>query len=338
MREDQVDRGWRRIWLFLGVLVALLLPIAFVPVEPFAKLILACIAILLTSSILVPSIVEPVNPDAAKSVRMGFNIVWLLALGVFLIAPFVWMILISLRESNTPIPSLYEVIPENAHWENYAKIVTMEDIPVLRFFWNSVFVSVSVVLGQLLVCSMAAYAFSRLKFKGRDSLFMAFLFSMMFGGPVVQIPVYLMMRGFGWLDTYAALIVPGVSSAFNVFLFRQFFMQIPMELDEAARIDGAGEFRIYWKVILPLSKAALATGGAFTFFAVWTDFFWPLLVTNSMEMRTLEVGLSVFKTSYGNSNWPLQMTAAVVVLIPMLLVFLFTQRFFTKGVVMGSVK
>lgn len=270
--------------------------------------------------------------------KKALSLIAMLALGVFLFAPFVWMVLVSLRENNSAIPDIKDIIPKQAHWENYKTVMSMEDIPVMRFFWNSVFVSVTVVLGQLLVSSLAAYGFSRLHFKGRDSIFMAFLFSMMFGGPVVQIPVYLMMRSFGWLDSYAALIVPGLSSAFNVFLFRQFFMQIPMELDEAARIDGAGELRIYWKIILPLSKAALATAGAFSFFGVWTDFFWPLLVTNSMEMRTLEVGLSVFKTSYGTSNWPLQMTAAVIVLIPMLVVFLFTQRFFTKGVVMGSIK
>jgi multiple sugar transport system permease protein len=132
--------------------------------------------------------------------------------------------------------------------------------------------------------------------------------------------------------------MPGVSSAFNVFLLRQFFASVPEELCEAARIDGAGDFRVYWKVILPLSKASLATAGAFTFFAVWTDFFWPLLATNSMDMRTLEVGLSVFKNSYGATNWPLQMTAAVIVMLPLLVVFLFSQRFFVRGILIGGVK
>ena len=160
----------------------------------------------------------------------------------------------------------------------------------------------------------------------------------MFAGPVTQLPVYLLVRNLGWLDTYWALIVPGLSSAFNVFLLRQMFLQVPMELDEAARMDGAGDLRIYWSVVLPLSKAALATAGTFTFFAVWTDFFWPLLATNSMEMRTLEVGLSVFRNSYGGSNWPLQMAAAVIVMAPLLLVFLFGQRYFVRGVTVGSVK
>jgi multiple sugar transport system permease protein len=169
-------------------------------------------------------------------------------------------------------------------------------------------------------------------------VFALFLGSMMFAGPVTQIPVYLFIRNMGWLDTYWALIVPGVSSSFSVFLLRQFFLQIPVELDEAARLDGAGDFRIYWKVILPLSGAALATAAAFSFFGVWTDFFGPMIYTNSTEMRTLEVGLSVFKNSYGGSNWPLQMTAAVIVMLPLLVVFLFCQRYFVRGVMLGSIK
>lgn len=115
-------------------------------------------------------------------------------------------------------------------------------------------------------------------------------------------------------------------------------MQIPIDLDEAARMDGATEFRVYWSVILPLSKAALATVAAFTFIATWTDFFWPLLATNSLDMRTLEVGLSVFKNSYGGTNWPMQMTAAVIVMLPVLVVFMFTQRYFVKGIILGSAK
>ena len=140
------------------------------------------------------------------------------------------------------------------------------------------------------------------------------------------------------LDTYWALIVPGISSSFSVFLLRQFMLSIPKELDEAAKLDGASDFQVYSRVILPLSKASLATAGAFTFFAVWTDFFGPLIYTSSTEMRTLEVGLSVFKNSYGESQWPLQMTAVVIVMVPLIVVFLFSQRFFIKGVLMGANK
>lgn len=268
----------------------------------------------------------------------------LLGLAAFLVAPFIWMLLVSLHPSKSPIPDLIHIVPRNSEgkfdpqWTNYDFVLNHPTLPVGRFFLNSVFVTLSVVVGQMFFTSLAAYGFSRVRFKGREAIFAVFLGSMMFAGPVTQIPVFLLLKSLGWLDTYAALIVPGVSSAFSVFLLRQFFMQIPAELDEAARIDGAGDFRIYWRVILPLSRAALATCAAFSFFGVWTDFFNPLIFTNTTEMRTLEVGLSIFKNSYGGNNWPLQMTAAVIVMAPLLIVFLFTQRYFTKGITLGSIK
>ena len=261
-------------------------------------------------------------------------VLWFLAL--FLMAPFVWMVLISLHAPKEAIPPLAKTIPTEWHPENYTWVLTNPSLPVARFFWNSVFVTMSVVILQLFFTSMAAYAFARLRFKGSGPLFALFLGSMMFAGSVMQIPVYLLIKGLGWLDTYAALIVPAMSSSFNVFLLRQFMLSIPVELDEAAKLDGATNFQIYSRVILPLSKASLATAGAFTFFGVWTDFFGPLIYTNSTEMRTLEVGLSVFKNSYGATAWPLQMTAAVIVMLPLIVVFLFSQRFFIKGVLLGS--
>ncbi|MGV3618694.1 MAG: carbohydrate ABC transporter permease [Fimbriimonas sp.] len=279
-----------------------------------------------------------------KILKNTLSYATMLALAAFLMAPFVWMLLISLHPSKTPIPPLDEILPRGANgaikpaWENYDFVFNHPTLPVRRFFLNSVFVTLVTVLGQLFVSSLAAYGFARIQFRGREIAFALFLGSMMFAGPVTQIPVYLLIKNLGWLDTYWALIVPGVSSSFSVFLLRQFFMQIPAELDEAARIDGAGDFRIYWKVILPLSGAALATCAAFSFFGVWTDFFAPMIYTNSTEMRTLEVGLSVFKNSYGGSNWPLQMTAAVIVMAPLLVVFLFCQRYFVRGVMLGSIK
>jgi multiple sugar transport system permease protein len=278
------------------------------------------------------------------AIRAAGTYVLLMALAAFLLAPFLWMLLISLHPSKTPIPPISELIPRGPNgdfapeWKNYTFVLFHPTLPVSRFFINSVVVTVACVAGQLFLTSMAAYAFARLQFRAKELVFALFLGSMMFAGPVTQIPVYLFIRNLGWLDTYWALIVPGISSAFSVFLLRQFFMQIPVELDEAARLDGASDFLIYRRVILPLSGAALATSGAFSFFGVWTDFFGPLIYTNSTEMRTLEVGLSVFKNSYGGSNWPLQMTAAVIVMAPLLIVFLLVQRFFVRGVMLGSIK
>ena len=270
--------------------------------------------------------------------KRTLSAICLWALALFLVAPFLWMVLISLHGPKEAIPPLAKTIPTQWHLENYAWVLFNPYLPVYRFFWNSVFVTFSVVGLQLFVTSLAAYAFARLRFKGRDPLFAVFLGSMMFAGSVLQIPVYLLIKGMGWLDTYQALIIPAVSSSFNVFLLRQFMLSIPQELDEAAKLDGATEFQVDAKVIIPLSKASLATAGAFTFFGVWTDFFGPLIYTNSTSMRTLEVGLSVFKNSYGATAWPLQMTAAVIVMVPLIVVFLLSQRFFIKGVLLGSNK
>ncbi len=269
------------------------------------------------------------------------------ALAAFLAAPFVWMLLVSLHPSKAPIPTIERVVPTrfeeghkvfDPHFENYKTVLFDSGLPVPIFLLNTVFVTACTVCLVLLFTSMAAYGLTRLRFAGRETFFRMFWLSMMFVGPVLQIPVYLIVRSLGWLDSYYALIVPGASSAFCVFLLRQFFIQIPFDIDEAARLDGASEFRIYWKLILPLAKPALATVAAFTFIATWTDFFWPLLATNSLYMRTLEVGLSVFKNSYGGNNWPMQMAATVIVMVPVLAVFLYAQRYFVRGIILGSTK
>jgi multiple sugar transport system permease protein len=277
----------------------------------------------------------PRKESATKSAALHLTA---LLIGLFVAAPFVLMVLISLREPSTSLPQFSELIPEQAHWENYSQVLFMPEIPVLRFLFNSLLVTSVIVICQLFICSLAAYAFARMVFRGRNQLFLLVLMTMMFAGTVTQLPVFLMMRSVNWLDTYWALIIPGISSSFNIFLLRQFFLQIPKSMDEAARLDGASDWRICWSVVVPTSKAALATAGAFTFFAVWTDFFWPLLAVSSIRMRTLEVGLSIFKNSYGGTNWPLQMTAAVIVLLPLVIVFLAAQKFFVRGVTMGSVK
>lgn len=270
--------------------------------------------------------------------RAGISYVVLGLLAAFLMAPFLWMVLVSLQPSRAAIPELDKLIPKDPAWSNYGMVLFGAELPVFRFFINSVVVAAAVVVGQLLVCSLAAYGLSRIPFRGREAVFILFLASMMFAGTVTQIPVYLIVREFGWLNTYAALIIPGLSSSFNVFLLRQFFIQIPRELDEAAKLDGAGDLAIWWRVIMPLGRPALATCAAFSFFAAWTDFFWPLLSTNSIEMRTLEVGLSVFKNSYGATNWPMQMAAAVVVMLPLVAVFLLVQGQFMKGITLGGLK
>jgi multiple sugar transport system permease protein len=262
----------------------------------------------------------------------------MIALAIFLVAPFVWMVLVSLHPAKAPIPDYAELIPPKPQWANYRLVLFTPEVPVGRFFVNSLVVSFAVVLGQVLISSMAAYSLAKIRFVGANAVFWCFLASMMFAGVVTQIPVYLFMRSAGLLDTLSALVIPSLSSSFSVFLLRQFFLGLPTELDEAAFIDGASHWRVFSKIVLPLSKPALATVASFSFFAAWTDFFWPLLATNSMRLRTLEVGLSIFKSSYGTTDWPLQMAAAVITLAPMIVVFLMTQRYFTQGIQMSGLK
>lgn len=262
----------------------------------------------------------------------------LLVVGAGFFAPFLWMILVSLHPSNTPIPTTAQLIPHQPAWQNFAKVVFNPALPVGRFLLNSVIVSTCVVVVQTLVSALAGYGFAQYRFKGRGPLFAAFLGSMMVSGTVTQIPVYLLLRDLHWLDTFAALIVPGLSSAFSVFLFRQSFLGIPTEMLAAAKLDGASDFTVFTRIALPVSKATVATSATFTFIGVWTDFFGPLITTNSTNMRTLEVGLSIFKNSYGGTNWPLQMAAALIVMMPILIVFSFGQRYFTSGISLGSLK
>lgn len=223
---------------------------------------------------------------------------------------------------------------------NYGYVLSLPELPVLRFALNSVLTAAGVVLLQLALCTSAAYAFARLRFVGRELLFVCFLLTMMVPPQVLIVPLYRITAELGWLNTYAGLIFPYqyLSTGFGTFLLRQFFVTVPRALDDAARIDGCGELGVLWHVILPSSRAALATVAAFAFVWTWTEFYWPLLATSSMRMRTLETGLSVFRDSYAGTNWPLQMAAATVVVLPALGFFLLLQRYFVRGAVMSGVK
>ena len=272
-------------------------------------------------------------------VRAALSYLLMTAIALFTVAPFAWMVIASLHPSHGVLPDPAHLAPDRWHWENYADVVNPEiGLPFGRFLLNTALVAVCVVAGQLALCSLAGYGFARMDFPGRNLLFYLFLATMMVPAQVTMIPAFLVVRAFGWLNTYWALIVPGISSAFGTFLMRQFFLTLPGELDDAARLDGCSDFDIYWRIALPLSAPALATLAAFAFIATWSDFFWPLLVTSTTEMRTLEVGLSLFKNSFGSTNWPLQMAAAVIVLAPVLAVFLFTQRFFVRGIALTGLK
>ena len=267
----------------------------------------------------------------SKVVSYGF-----LCLGaVTMILPFLWMISTSLKDPGSVFTVPPRWIPHPIIWANYVEVLRV--VPFLRFFLNSIFVAVVVTAGQVLTSAMAAYAFSRLQFPGRDKLFFAYLATMMIPGSVTMIPVYVLLRCLGWIDTYKALVIPAMFSAYGTFMLRQFFMTLPKDLEDAAKIDGCSLFGIFWRIVLPLSKPALATLVTFTFMGSWGSFMWPLLVTNRMELKTLPVGLETFSTVY-STDWTLLMAGSVMAMLPVVLIFLFNQRFFVEGIKLTGIK
>jgi len=264
---------------------------------------------------------------------------------VVTVLPFLWMLSTSLKEAGQTMTFPPKWIPEPVVWRNYIKILGFSDpsstgssMPYFgRFFINSLIVSLSVVAGKLVVCSLGAYAFARLTFPGRDLLFLVYLATMMIPFQVTVIPLYVLMKTLGWHNTYLALITPGIFSAFGTFLLRQFFLTIPSSLQDAAIVDGCSHFRIYLHVILPLSKPALATLGVFAFMTTWNAFLWPLIVINDIEMFTLPLGLAAFQGLYV-THWNLMMAAALISTIPILLAFIFAQRFFVRGIALTGIK
>ena len=255
--------------------------------------------------------------------------------GITMLFPFLWMISTSLKEPGAVFTFPPEWIPRPIIWRNYAD--AWHAVPFGRFYINTIFVSVTRTFGVLLTSSLAAYAFSRLAFPGRDKIFFLYLATMMVPGAVTMIPNFILMRHIGWVDTYQALIIPGIFTAWGTFMLRQFFMTLPTDLEDAARIDGCSKMGIYRHVILPLAKPALATLGIFTFIGVWNDFMWPLIMINTMEKKTLPIGLASFQGLY-TTDWTLLMAASIIVMVPTLIVFIVGQRFFVEGIKLSGVK
>ncbi len=256
---------------------------------------------------------------------------------IFLI-PFVWMVRTSLMSMGEIFLLPIRWIPHEILWGNYAETLTAIDFGL--YFRNSVFVTAFGVVGSVLTSSMVAFAFARLRAPGKDPLFIVLLATMMLPYVVTLVPVYLLFRSLRWLDTYAPLIVPQWlgGGAFYIFMLRQFFMTMPMELDDAAKIDGCGFFGIYWRLAVPLSKPALATVGIFSFYGNWNDFMGPLIYLNSMDKFTLPLGLQFFVNIRQQTQWNLLMAASVMVLTPCLVLFFSGQRFFVQGIALTGLK
>ena len=258
----------------------------------------------------------------------------LIAGALVMIVPFLWMLTLSLKPAALTHQAPY-LIPTRFELANYE--AAWQAAPFARYYFNSIVMTAGIVLGQVLLSSLAAYAFARLRFPGREVLFLVFLATMMVPFHVILIPSYLIIDRLGWIDSYAALIVPRMVSAFGIFLLRHYYQGIPRELDEAAMIDGASRLGIWWRIILPLSGPGLATLGIFAFMFAWNDFLWPLVVINDPNMRTVQLGLAMFQGRYG-TQWTLLMAGTVTATLPTLLVFLFGQRWFIQSVAQSGVK
>jgi multiple sugar transport system permease protein len=274
------------------------------------------------------------KPKYGPSVWMNYLV---LALGsIIMILPFLWMVSTSLKANSEVFVFPPEWIPQPVMWSNYVNV--WNAAPFDLFFLNTIKITVILCAGRLLISSMAAFAFSRLRFPGRNALFLVYLATMMVPYQVTLIPTFIIMRELNWMDTHLALIVPGLFSAFGVFLLRQFFQGIPKELEEAARIDGASYIGIYWRLILPLAVPAMTALAIFTFLGSWNDFMAPLVYLNTLDKFTLALGLASLQGMH-ETDWPLLMTGAVLSLLPILIVFFFAQKRFIEGITLqGSMK
>ncbi|MBB6730589.1 carbohydrate ABC transporter permease [Cohnella zeiphila] len=252
------------------------------------------------------------------------------------ILPLLWLLSTSLKGDINLFAIPPEWVPHPVHWDNYKKAV--QSFPFLRYTWNTVLITLLSMLGAMLSSSFVAYAFARLRWPGRDIWFVVLLATMMLPAQVTMIPLFILFKELGWVNTYLPLIVPFFfGSAFYIFLMRQFFMTIPKELSEAAKIDGCSEVYAWWRIFIPLSQPALATLGIFTFTLVWNDFQGPLIYLNDPHKFTLMLGLRGFQQQYG-TRWNVMMAAALLVMLPTLALFFSFQRYFIEGVTLTGVK
>lgn len=253
-------------------------------------------------------------------------------LGIAFLAPFVWMVSTSLKplEETMSIPPRW--LPSRVLWQNYP-----EAIAAMGHFWlyaaNTLFLCVMNVAGTVLSSSLAAYGFSRIEWRGRDRVFWLLLATMMIPFPVIMVPVYSLFKSLGWIGTFQPLWVPAfLAGAFNVFLLRQFFLGLPKDISEAARIDGCSELRIFFTIILPLAKPALLVVALFQFMATWNDFLGPLIFLVDQKQFTLALGLQSFQSQQGGTPWNYLMAASTLIVLPVLILFFFSQRSFVQGI------
>jgi ABC-type glycerol-3-phosphate transport system permease component len=278
---------------------------------------------------------------AELGATVGRFVLWMLLVigSIAFMMPLYLMISMALKTPGEIAKSSAWSWPQQVTWDNFREVLNNPNAPFLLFFKNTAIICTLSTLGVLASSSLVAYAFARLRFRGRDRLFILLMSTMMLPGVVTMIPTYVLYKYLHWVDTFYPLIVPAWfgGGAFNIFLLRQFFMGIPRELDEAAILDGATHSVIFWKVVIPVSGPALATVGIFAFIYNWRDFMGPLIYLNSPEKQTLELGLRTYQALQAE-QWHLLMAGSVLVMIPLLTLFILGQRYFVKGIVMSGLK
>jgi multiple sugar transport system permease protein len=270
-----------------------------------------------------------------SSIRKIFLYSVLLVAAATMLVPFLWMISTSLKSNQYVLSMPPEFFPKLPTLESYQQL--FELLPFGRMLGNSLMVAILVTLGQLISGSMAAYAFARMEFRGKNMVFLIYLATMMVPSQVTIVPLFILMRYLGWINTYQGIISPMVFTAFGTFLLRQSFLTIPKELEEAAFLDGASHWTVFQKIIMPVSRPALATLAVFAYMQAWNAYLWPLFVTNDEKIMTLPVGLSLLHGRY-LTEWNLVMAGAVATVIPMLIIYLISQEYFVKGVVISGLK
>jgi multiple sugar transport system permease protein len=256
---------------------------------------------------------------------------------VFMV-PFYWMITSALKDNDQIFRQPIVWWPDPIRWDNFSTALNYPGFPFWRFLWNSIYYAGFVTVGTVISCATVAYGFARLRFPGRDILFVITVSTMMIPGIVTFIPTFVLFKTLGLLGTYAPLIIPTfLGNAFFIFMLRQFFLGLPWELSDAARVDGAGEFRIFWQIMLPLVRSALMVVAVFTFLYTWHDFFGPLIYLSERNQYPLSLGLFAFRAQR-TTEWAPMMAAATLATMPLVVVFFFTQRYFLDGITLTGIK
>ncbi|HOO31643.1 MAG TPA: carbohydrate ABC transporter permease [Thermotogota bacterium] len=270
-----------------------------------------------------------------KNINKTISLIILSFLALLAFIPLYWMVVTAFKEPSLTLKFPPEIFPKNPTLQNFESLFQRKEI--FRWTLNSVIVAGTVTLTQILFCAMAGYAIAKKKFPGSQIFFWIYISSMMIPKQVTLVPLYIMVANLGMINTYWGLILPSIAAPFGVFLMRQFMLSLPNEILDAARIDGAGEFKTFRKIVLPMSKPALAVLGIFTFVGEWNSFLWPLIVTQTSEMKTLQAGLALIQEEVP-MEYAYLMAGATYAAIPMVIVFLSFQKYFLRGVTVGAVK